>query len=125
MVAGIHLEGPFISAEDGAQGAHPAVHCRPPDLEEFELLAQAAEGQIRLVTMSPEYDGAAPFIAELVARGVRVAIGHTSANAAQIRARSTRAPRSARTWAMVPTPSCAAIRIISGTNWPKIASRPA
>ncbi|HEX4143845.1 MAG TPA: amidohydrolase family protein [Pirellulales bacterium] len=86
LVAGIHLEGPYISAEDGPRGAHPRVHCRPPDAEEFDLLADAAEGQIRLVTLSPEFDGAPQFIARLVARGVRVAIGHTAATAAQIAA---------------------------------------
>ena len=68
------------------RGAHPLVHCRPPDADEFQLLAQAAEGQIRLVTLSPEFDGARQFIAGLVAQGVRVAIGHTAANSAQIRA---------------------------------------
>jgi N-acetylglucosamine-6-phosphate deacetylase len=86
LVAGIHLEGPYISAEEGARGAHPLQHCRPPDAAEFELLNQAAEGQIRLVTLSPEFDGSASFIAGLVAGGVRVAIGHTAANATQIAA---------------------------------------
>ncbi|HEY1785784.1 MAG TPA: amidohydrolase family protein, partial [Pirellulales bacterium] len=86
LVAGIHLEGPYISAEEGPRGAHPVAHCRPPDLEEFQMLAEAAEGLIRLVTLSPEYNGTAAFIAALVARGVRVAIGHTAANSEQIRA---------------------------------------
>ncbi len=56
MVAGIHLEGPYISAEDGPRGAHPRVHCRPPDVEEFALWNRAAERQIRLITLSPEFD---------------------------------------------------------------------
>src|SRR5690606_15075150 len=27
----VHVEGPHISAEDGARGVHPALHVRPPD----------------------------------------------------------------------------------------------
>ena len=54
---GIHLEGPYISPEDGPRGAHPLEHCRPPDWDEFQRLQQAAQGQIRLLTLSPEYDG--------------------------------------------------------------------
>ena len=43
-VIGIHLEGPFMSAEDGPRGAHPAEHCRPPDLALFHRLQDAAAG---------------------------------------------------------------------------------
>jgi N-acetylglucosamine-6-phosphate deacetylase len=85
-VAGIHLEGPFLSKEDGPRGAHPLAHCRPPDWGEFSRLQEAAGGRIRLLTISPEYDVAAAFIAEAVASGVLVAIGHTAATSNQIRA---------------------------------------
>ena len=83
---GIHLEGPYISPEDGPRGAHPLEHCRPPDWDEFQRLQQAAQGQIRLLTLSPEYDGSADFIRKVVDSGVLVAIGHTAANSDQIRA---------------------------------------
>jgi len=82
--AGIHLEGPYISAEDGPRGAHPAEHCRAPDWGEFEVLQEAARGTIRIVTLSPEYPGACGFIERLVERGVLVAIGHTGAACEQI-----------------------------------------
>jgi N-acetylglucosamine-6-phosphate deacetylase len=85
-VAGIHLEGPYISAEDGPRGAHPRAHCRAPDWDEFRRLQDAADGGIRILTLSPEYDDAAAFIARVVRTGVVVAIGHTAANATQIRA---------------------------------------
>jgi N-acetylglucosamine-6-phosphate deacetylase len=85
-VPGIHLEGPFISAEDGPRGAHPAEHCQPPDWEQFCRFQQAAGGRIKLVTLSPEYAEAPAFIARAVAAGVLVAIGHTAATGAQIRA---------------------------------------
>ncbi len=85
-VAGIHLEGPYISAVDGPRGAHASAHCRPPDWDEFERLQEAAAGHIRLVTISPEYPGAAEFISRLVQGGVLASIGHTNASSDQIRA---------------------------------------
>jgi N-acetylglucosamine-6-phosphate deacetylase len=85
-VAGIHLEGPYISAEEGPRGAHPLEHCRPPDWDEFQRLQEAAHGHIRLLTASPEYSGAADFIRRVVASGVLVSIGHTNAGSEQIRA---------------------------------------
>lgn len=83
---GIHLEGPYITSDDGARGAHPKRHCRPPDWDEFQRLQDAARGQIRILTMSPEFEGSAAFIRKVCASGVIVAIGHTSASPDQIRA---------------------------------------
>src|SRR5262249_6521827 len=57
-----HLEGPYISPEDGPRGAHPRDQVRLPDREEFRRLQQAAGGRIRLVTLAPELDGALGFI---------------------------------------------------------------
>ena len=84
-VAGIHLEGPYLSAEDGPRGAHPREHCRPPDWDEFQRLQDASGGRIRILTMSPEYEGPADFVARVVEAGVIVAIGHTAANSQQIK----------------------------------------
>lgn len=84
-VAGIHLEGPYITPEDGARGAHPRQHCRTPDWDEFQRLQDAALGRIRLLTMSPEFDGSLEFIQKVVRSGVLVAIGHTAATPARIR----------------------------------------
>jgi N-acetylglucosamine-6-phosphate deacetylase len=85
-VVGIHLEGPYLSREDGPRGAHPLEHCRPCDWDEFSRLQAAAAGQIRLLTLSPEYPQSATFIRKVVDSGVVVAIGHTSADSSQIRA---------------------------------------
>src|SRR5205085_11519203 len=57
-----HLEGPYLSGEDGPRGAHALLHIRPPDLTEFQRLQEAAGGRIRLVTLAPELPGAMPFI---------------------------------------------------------------
>jgi N-acetylglucosamine-6-phosphate deacetylase len=81
----VHLEGPYISPEDGPRGAHPLRHVRPPDWDEFRRLQDAAGGRIRLVTLAPEHDGALPFIERLVQSGAVVALGHTAAPAARIR----------------------------------------
>lgn len=85
-IAGIHLEGPYLSREEGPRGAHPARFCRPPDWDEFQRFQEAAGGRIRILTLAPEYEGAPAFIERVVASGVLVAIGHTGADASQIRA---------------------------------------
>ncbi|WP_240647610.1 N-acetylglucosamine-6-phosphate deacetylase [Paenibacillus nanensis] len=85
-VAGIHLEGPFISPADGARGAHPAEHVAPPDWDVFRGWQDAAAGLIRIVTLSPEWPGASDFIARCADSGVIVSIGHTAASPEQIRA---------------------------------------
>jgi N-acetylglucosamine-6-phosphate deacetylase len=84
-VPAIHLEGPYISAEDGPRGAHPKQHVRPPDWNEFSRLQEAAGGKIRLVTLAPEHDGALAFIEKLTKSGVVVSLGHTAATGKQIR----------------------------------------
>jgi N-acetylglucosamine-6-phosphate deacetylase len=84
MVAGCHLEGPFISPEDGSRGAHAACHVRPCDLAEFERLQRASGNRICLLTLAPESPGAAELTRAVARQGVVVAIGHTGANAEQI-----------------------------------------
>jgi N-acetylglucosamine-6-phosphate deacetylase len=81
---GIHVEGPFISPEDGPRGAHPKRHTRAPDWDEFQRWQDAARGQIRIVTLSPEWPGAIEFIEHAAATGVVVAIGHTAADPTRI-----------------------------------------
>jgi N-acetylglucosamine-6-phosphate deacetylase len=85
-VAGIHLEGPFFSTEDGPRGAHPKEHCKRPDWDAFRRLQDAAGGRIKILTMSVEFDESADFIARVAATGVCVSIGHTGADSAHIRA---------------------------------------
>jgi N-acetylglucosamine-6-phosphate deacetylase len=84
LIPGFHLEGPWISPEDGPRGAHPAVHVRPPDWADFQKLRDASFGLIRLVTLAPEVPGAIPFIERLTKAGVVVALGHTDASASSI-----------------------------------------
>ena len=75
----VHLEGPHISPEDGARGAHPREHVRAPSLAEFDRWQQASGNLVGMVTLSPHWDNSLEYIAALAARGVRVALGHTIA----------------------------------------------
>ena len=86
FICGFHLEGPFISPQDGPRGAHPKEHVRKPDWALFQEFQEAAGSGIRIVTVSPEWEGAADFIAKCAASGVKVAIGHTAANTHEIQA---------------------------------------
>lgn len=80
QIIGIHLEGPYISSENGPRGAHPSIYTRNPNWEEFLQFQEAAEGLIRIVTLAPELDGAIDFISRLSASGVVVALGHHQAS---------------------------------------------
>ncbi len=84
LVAGIHLEGPWISPDDGPRGAHPRAHVRPPSLSEWENLQTAAGGRIKMLTLAPEIDGAIELIREVSRQGVAVCLGHHNADAPTI-----------------------------------------
>ncbi len=81
---GIHIEGPFISPEDGAVGAHPKPHVRAPSIDAFKRLQELAGGHVRLVTLAPEQPGALGLIEYLVENNVIVSVGHTLANSGHI-----------------------------------------
>jgi N-acetylglucosamine-6-phosphate deacetylase len=83
-IAGIHMEGPYVSPEDGARGAHPREHVRPATIDDFNRRQDAANGRIVLVTLAPEVDGAVRLIEYLVEARVHVAIGHSAATPGQI-----------------------------------------
>src|SRR5690349_17998884 len=78
-IAGIHMEGPYLSPEEGARGAHPREHLRDAGLDDFKRRQDVANGRIVLVTLAPEVPGAIELIEYLVSTGVRAAIAHTAA----------------------------------------------
>lgn len=82
----IHVEGPHISHLDGPRGAHDLAQIRPPSIEEFDDWQRAADGLIGMVTLSPHWPGTDSYIHSLVARGVRVSLGHSHATPDQFRA---------------------------------------
>ncbi len=81
-VLGIHLEGPFLSPE--RPGVHALRHIRTPTQADLGILTAADAGAM-LVTLAPERVPAG-FIAQLAARGIRVALGHSAASYQQARA---------------------------------------
>lgn len=85
-VPGVHVEGPYISAEDGPRGAHDRRYVRSPSLNEIEGWMRASNGMLALVTLAPEVPGAAEAIGFLTANGVRVALGHHAGSSAEITA---------------------------------------
>jgi N-acetylglucosamine-6-phosphate deacetylase len=82
LLAGIHLEGPFLSA--ARCGAHDPAVLRPPDAASLDSLLAAGRGAIRMVTIAPELDGAVPAVKRLVDAGVLAAVGHTDALAEDV-----------------------------------------
>jgi N-acetylglucosamine-6-phosphate deacetylase len=84
-IAGIHMEGPYLSKEDGPRGAHDSEYVKNPDFEEFQKWQEAAGGQIRVITLAPERKGAIDFIRKVVSTGVIVSLGHTNADGSCIR----------------------------------------
>ena len=79
VIAGIHLEGPFLSA--ARCGAQDPRHMIAPDVAAFERLHAAAAGHLRVITLAPELPGAAALINAAVRVGVIAAVGHTDATA--------------------------------------------
>jgi N-acetylglucosamine-6-phosphate deacetylase len=84
-IGGIHLEGPFISAEDGPRGAHPEKQCLLPDGDLVKKWQEEARGGIRIMTLAPELPGSIELIKTCRDLGMVVALGHTAASGEDIR----------------------------------------
>ena len=82
-VAGIHLEGPWLSS--ARCGAHDAAQLRDPEPAEIDAVLSAADGAIRMVTLAPELPGSSDAIKRFTDAGVVVAVGHTDATYEQTR----------------------------------------
>ena len=81
---GLHVEGPFISAQSGAVGAHNAAWVRAPDCALLQRMQEWANGSIRMLTLAPELPGAMELIAAATAMDIVVSLGHTLAGEADI-----------------------------------------
>lgn len=81
MVPGFHMEGIFISPQDGPRGAHPLEHCHTP-AQLRGLVAQLQEacgGLLKIFSLAPELPGAMEVIASGARQGVVMALAHHAA----------------------------------------------
>ncbi len=78
-VPGMHVEGPFLSPEPGARGAHNPRWIRPPELDLLKRLLDLAGGHVSLLTVAPELPGVEALISHAAGEGIAVACGHTLA----------------------------------------------
>lgn len=84
VIAGIHLEGPWLAAE--RCGAHEPSLLRDPDPDELDRVLAAGDGAIRMVTLAPERAGGLAAVRRIAEAGVVAAVGHTEATYEQTRA---------------------------------------
>ena len=56
-IPGFHLEGPFISPEDGARGAHAKEWVSKPDTGLLDQMILWSENKIKLLTVAAEIPG--------------------------------------------------------------------
>lgn len=86
VIAGIHIEGPFINPEKGYVGAHPPQHVRPANLEDTKRLLDAAGGLTKIITLAPEKDENFHVTEFLANNGVTVSAGHCNPGLDTLRA---------------------------------------
>lgn len=83
-ILGLHIEGPHIS--EARRGTHAARYLRPLDSPTLDIVRRLRAGNVAvMITLAPEAVTPGQ-IAQLVAMGAVVSLGHTNATAAQARA---------------------------------------
>jgi len=85
LIAGVHIEGPFLSDREGYRGAHPLDAIRPADVDSMKQLFDAARGLTRVVTLAPECDPGLAVTRFLASHRIIVSAGHTDATLEQLR----------------------------------------
>jgi len=76
IIAGLHIEGPFLNETPGYVGAHPAAAVVPASVEAAKRLLDAAGGLARMVTLAPERDEDLAVTRYLATEGLVVSAGH-------------------------------------------------
>jgi N-acetylglucosamine-6-phosphate deacetylase len=76
-LAGLHVEGPFLSP--ARCGAHDARLLRAPARDDLARLLAASRGSVRMVTLAPELEGGLDAVRQVAGHGAIAAVGHTDA----------------------------------------------
>jgi len=79
-VLGLHLEGPFLSPQEGARGAHNPEWMSDPDVESLKRLLDWASGTVKLLTIAADLDGADELARYATSQGITVSLGHHMAD---------------------------------------------
>jgi len=85
LIAGFHIEGPFISDVTGYIGAHPRDAAKAANLDDAKRLHDACDGLLKILTLAPERDENAAVTGWLAKQGVAVSAGHTDASLDQLK----------------------------------------
>ncbi len=83
-IPGFHLEGPFLSTEKGASGAHNPKWMLKPDVSYFKKLSKLCGGKIKMLTVAAELEGVIKLIKYAAKSGTTVSLGHQLANSADL-----------------------------------------
>jgi len=86
MIAGFHIEGPFLSDAPGYRGAHPADAIQPATLDAAKALIASGGGSVRLVTLAPERDPGQRVTQWLASQNITVSAGHCDPTLEQLHA---------------------------------------
>lgn len=77
LIAGIHLEGPWISPV--RKGAHDETVLGAPEPSKVQRLLDVGGGAVRMVTLAPELEHGLDAVRVVTEAGAVVAVGHTDA----------------------------------------------
>ncbi len=83
-IPGVHLEGPFVSPQPGAIGAHEPGNVSAPDIKFFDELMERSGGYVKLMTVAAEIPGMPELISHAAGRGVIVSCGHQLARSGDL-----------------------------------------
>jgi N-acetylglucosamine-6-phosphate deacetylase len=75
-ILGVHLEGPFISKQEGAVGAHNPEWVQKPDIRFLDKLYEWSGESIKLLTIAAETEGAEDLCQHATKLGITVSLGH-------------------------------------------------
>jgi N-acetylglucosamine-6-phosphate deacetylase len=86
MVAGWHIEGPFLSNQPGFHGAHPPEYTANPSPDSLNEIRHITQHDRVLLTLAPERNSSTESIQHARNLGFKISLGHTNATSTQLQA---------------------------------------